>query len=510
MSRFDPDGRSITTGNLRALFRTVHNTGNFGISDHLRLHKSESTGLSLSLSPLPFAYLRHRGTSLRHHHHSTPMATPSLAHRVLPLSPMDAVMSCFGLTVLYIFPPPPASDPFDLERLHDTLCDLAETEYRELLGELVVHPTTGVVSVQQTPAVLAPGGARQSIAFEKAKAVADVATDDAMRSLSQSFMPARTPTELLAVKATLLSDGGLAIGLNLTHTLFDGEALFTFMKVWGEFYRGLDPTERTVVTHDRQLLAASGTRARLPHPEFKQRVPTPVDTGDRQDEPTVTPPTTSQRVFHVTPEQLMRIKAVATGTLEAGEYVSTIDGLTALLLLLITQARGHNQDVRFTTGVNGRKRFSPPLPLNYAGNVIFNALSTYDAHELASVSDAAIQLVARRVRASIVRRDDAFMRDAIEFVAAHANLSDVLVGTDFYFGPDVMLTSWVHFGMYDADFGATPWYVGVPGQIQVDGLVIVMEGIRGATGVDIVVMLETKAMAKLEELWAKAPVWSSE
>ncbi|TYZ60230.1 hypothetical protein PybrP1_000572 [[Pythium] brassicae (nom. inval.)] len=420
---------------------------------------------------------------------------------------MDAVMSCFGLTVLYIFPPPPpATAPFDLEHLHDALCALAETEYRELLGELHVHPTTGVVSVKQSPEVLVPGAARRAIAFEKVLAAADVATDDAMRSLSQRFMPARAPTELFAVKATLLSDGGLALGLNMTHTMFDGEALFTFVKVWGEFYRGVGPAERTVVTHDRQLLAARGTGARLPHPEFKQRAPMPPPASP-VDASEATAATPAQRVFHVTPEQLQRIKAVATGTPQAGEYVSTIDGLTALLLLLITQARGHGQGVRFTTGVNGRQRFSPPLPPNYAGNVIFNALSTYDAHEVAAVSDAAVQLVARRVRASIVRRDDEFMRDAIEFVAAHENLSDVLVGTDFYFGPDLMLTSWVNFGMYDADFGSKPWYVGVPELVHVDGMVIVMEGIRGATGVDVVVMLEATALAKLADLWEKAPIW---
>lgn len=441
-------------------------------------------------------------------------ATPSSAD-LLPFSPMDAVMSNFGLTVLYIFPPPKdaAATAFDLERLHDAFCTLAEDEYRELLGELHVHPTTGVVGVKQTQEVLAPGAARSSIPFEKAVASTGISTEEAMRSLSQDFMAKRAPSTLLAVKATLLRDGGLAVGLNMTHTLFDGEAMFTFMKVWGEFYRGVAPSKRTVVTHDRLLLAAKGTGARLPHLEFKLRVPTPPSALAKEGssaQPAAAPtalPATTQHVFHVSPEQLTRIKAVAAGTLQPGEYVSTIDGLTALFLLLITQARGHGQNVRFTTGVNGRKRFSPPLPPNYAGNVIFNALSTYDAHELEVVNEAAIQTIARRVRQSIVRRDDEYLRDAIEFVAAQENLSDVLVGTDFFFGPDLMFTSWVNFGMYDADFGSNPWYVGVPILPLCDGMLVFMEGIREASGVDVQVMLECNAMARLLELWEKVPIW---
>lgn len=461
---------------------------------------------------------------------------------LLPLSPMDAAMGPFGFTILYVFPPPlrPSSSssssantgssaqPFDLERLHASFKALVETEYRVLLGALHVHPTTGVVSVRQTPEDAKPGAAR-AIPFEKRAMTHDddrVTTDDAMVSRSMAFTPTREPSQLVTIKATLLSDGGLALGINMTHTLLDGEGMFTFVKVWGEFYRGVAPSERTVVCHDRSVLAARGVGATLPHPEFKVRpARAPVAETKTETEATTavtaaaatpaTPPTTAQHIFHISPAQLEQLRAVATGASASGngdtcDYVSTTDALTALLLLLITQARGHGQDVRFTTGVNGRKRFSPPLPANYAGNVIFNALSTYSAAELASVSASAVQTIARRVRQSIVRRDDAFLRDAIEFVASQANAADVLVGTDFFFGPDVMLTSWANMGMYDADFGAetTPWFVGPPQFPLCDGMVVVMEGMRGASGRDVVVLLETHALERLKTLWADVPFWT--
>ncbi|GAB9467263.1 Shikimate o-hydroxycinnamoyltransferase [Globisporangium polare] len=442
----------------------------------------------------------------------TPTTSASDDHAVLlPLSPMDAIMGSFGFTILYIFPRSNTNAlPFDLERLHSSFQALVENEYRVLLGELHVHPTTGVASVKQTPNAMNAS----AIPFEKT-ALQDVTTDDAMASLSSKFMPKREPTQLLTLKATLLSDGGLAIGVNMSHTLLDGEGMFTFMKVWGEFYRGVPEQDRTTVCHDRSLLFGKGAGPVLPHPEFKLKqaaapAPEPVMAPAASAPPVF--PTTTQHVFHISPEQMKQIKAVAMGTLSENDdgYISTTDALTALFIILITQARGHGKDVKFTTGVNARKRFSPPLPANYAGNVISNAFSSYEAHELETLSTTAIGNIAKRVRQSILLRDETFLRDAIEFLTSQDNLSDVLVGTDFFLGPDLMFTSWTNFGMYDADFGAHPWYVGVPRLPICDGMMIFMEGIRGAEGLDLVVLLEVSAMKRLLELWECVPFWSTQ
>lgn len=435
---------------------------------------------------------------------TTTTAATSGDHAVLlPLSAMDAIMGTIGFTILYIFPRPSSTSalqPFDLEQLHTSFQALIEDEYRILLGELHVHPTTGIVSVKQTPNAMTAS----RIPFEKT-ALPDVTTEDAMQSLSMDFMPKREYTQLVTIKATLLSDGGLAVGVNMSHTLLDGEGMFTFMKVWGEFYRGVAKENRTKVCHDRALLNGRGIGPVLPHPEFKlKQAPAPATTP-AASAPTAFP-TTTQHVFHISPEQMKQIKAAAMESLsESDGYVSTTDALTALFIILISQARGHGKDVKFTTGVNARKRFSPPLPANYAGNVISNAFSAYEAQELETLSPSAIGNIAKRVRQSILQRDETFLRDAIEFLTSQENLSDVLVGTDFFFGPDLMFTSWANFGMYDADFGAHPWYVGVPKLPICDGMMIFMEGIRGAEGLDLVVLLEENAMARLLKLWERVP-----
>uniref|UniRef100_K3W5R9 Condensation domain-containing protein n=1 Tax=Globisporangium ultimum (strain ATCC 200006 / CBS 805.95 / DAOM BR144) TaxID=431595 RepID=K3W5R9_GLOUD len=420
---------------------------------------------------------------------------------LIPLSPVDAAMESYGFTVLYVFPPAsPDAKTFDLEKLHGAFQRLVEEEYRILLGEKHIDPVTGVVSIKQTPEAIAKG-ASTAIPFEKVTAHG-TSTDDVMQLLATSFLLSREQTQLLTIKATALCDGGLAIGIDISHCLLDGEGMFTFVKSWGEFYRGITKEERTVICHDRSLLASRGTGTLLPHPEFKVKQSMPAES-------TAPPafPATTQHVFHVTPERMKRIKAIASAGLADG-YVSTTDALTALFVVLITQARGHGQDARLTTFVNARKRFAPPLPANYAGNTVFNAFSEYTAGELSTLNENAIRTIAKRVRGSILRSTDEYLRDAIEFISSQSNMMDVSIGTKFLFGPDLMFTSWTNFGMYDAKFETTPWFVGTPEIPGFEGMVLIVEGIRGAGGLDLLVYLETNAMERLVKLWEQVPFWN--
>ncbi|ETL50136.1 hypothetical protein L916_00574 [Phytophthora nicotianae] len=92
-------------------------------------------------------------------------------------------------------------------------------------------------------------------------------TDQALESLSYDFMPPAREGQhqLITTKASVLSDGGLVIGLDFAHGVLDGEAAFTFVKVWARRYRRLTGTppnelgDPIKLNHDRRLL--SGTVA---------------------------------------------------------------------------------------------------------------------------------------------------------------------------------------------------------------------------------------------------------
>ncbi|KAL3657214.1 hypothetical protein V7S43_017874 [Phytophthora oleae] len=419
---------------------------------------------------------------------------------LLPLSPMDTVMHSFGFVILYVFPP--SSAPYDIDKLQSAFTSVVNEDYPILIGELYVDPATGIDNVKQSPEARAQGAA--GIRFETNPQNA-MTTEQAMHELSWDLMPTtRGKTELICVKGTLLADGGLVIGVDATHTLFDGEGMFTFMTVWGQHYSGVKKEDRLVVNHDRHLLRGTGALSTMQHPEFRV-----VQDGSGAVSAAQTPPPTAHHLFHFTPQMMKRIKEVATNGLR-GDYVSTTDAITALFTVMISRARGHGQNVRITTGVNARRRLEPPLPPNYAGNVIFNAFSTYTDSDLqpeeedeAVVAPSTLRKLAKRVRKSILRRDNAYLRDAIDFLMEQKNNSAVQVGTDFVFGPDLMFTSWVHMGMYNAAFDGThPWYACVPKLPCYDGFIMVTEAQKGGEGVDVGVFLECSAMEKVKKMFA--------
>uniref|UniRef100_M4BUG2 Condensation domain-containing protein n=1 Tax=Hyaloperonospora arabidopsidis (strain Emoy2) TaxID=559515 RepID=M4BUG2_HYAAE len=382
------------------------------------------------------------------------------------------------------------------------------------MGELIVDSKTGVVRVKQSASSRQSGTATEP-RFETNLSTS-MTTEQAIQEKSWDFMPmTRGKTELICVKGTLLADGGLAIGVDASHMLFDGEAMFTLMTVWGQHYNGVEKCNRLMVNHDRHLLMGTGKPSTMLHPEFQVVEIESTEAQEKKDhhDPASALPPTAHHLFHFTPSMMKKIKEVATcnglaqDEVTRATYVSTVDAITALFTVLISRARGHGKDVRITTGINARQRLDPPLPANYVGNVIFNALSVYSASELqssddnaAEVSSATLGRLARRVRESILQRDATYLNDTISFLTEQSNESAVKVGTDFFFGPDLMFTSWLHMGMYNAEFNGThPWYACVPRLSCYDGFVMITEAQRGGEGIDVGVFLECTAMEKLRK-----------
>ncbi|OWZ05975.1 hypothetical protein PHMEG_00021840 [Phytophthora megakarya] len=427
---------------------------------------------------------------------------PKSEELLLPLSPLDAMMHKLGVVQLYIFPSASNSAGYDLKKLQDSFITLVNEDYPILIGELCIDPQTGLVSVKQTTEARQQGA--QGIRFET-ESSSSMTTETAMETLSWELMPTpRGPTELICVKGTLLSDGGLVIGVDISHTLLDGEGMFTFIRVWGQHYSGVAKENRLVINHDRHLLNGTGSSTMF-HSEFQLvDIQFLVENNNAVSAPV--PPPTSQHRFHFTPEMMKGIKKVATQeepvAMSDPKYVSTIDAITGLFTALISKARGHGQDVQVTTAVNARGRLHPPMPPNYAGNVIFSALSSYKSHELETEPSSLVKL-AQRVRGSIRQSDNEYLRDAINFITEQKNLSAIQPATNFVFGPDIMYTSWVRTGMYDAEFdGMRPSFVSVP-PLPLDSFVILSEPKQNMPGVDVLVFLESTAMEKLKELYAK-------
>ncbi|ETO85756.1 hypothetical protein F444_00608 [Phytophthora nicotianae P1976] len=174
------------------------------------------------------------------------------ATNIVDLSPMDAVMTNIDVMILYIYKPT-QNHSYNLEILKASFVETLNQDYPILNGELHIDSER-------------PKQDRHSSPF-----VTDLScpqtTDQALESLSYDFMPpAREGRhQLITTKASVLSDGGLVIGLDFAHGVLDGEAAFTFVKVWARRYRRLTGTppnelgDPIKLNHDRRLL--SGTVA---------------------------------------------------------------------------------------------------------------------------------------------------------------------------------------------------------------------------------------------------------
>ncbi|KAK1936599.1 Hydroxycinnamoyltransferase 1 [Phytophthora citrophthora] len=458
----------------------------------------------------------------------------------IPLSAMDAVMSTYRVVILYIYPP--SSTAYSLTKLQRSFINLVDEDYPILVGELHVEQKTGAVSVKQSPLARQQGGA--GVRFEMNSSNSQ-STKDAMESRSWDLMPKpRSHGEIIAVKGSILSDGGMAIGVDCSHVLFDGEATLTFMRAWGQHYSGVLNEDRLVINHERYLLNGSGKAAKLPHPEFQLVPAEPLirrEDGSLAPKAVVTPPKTFEHVFHLSSLNMAKLKkfvenepaikksrlpmrkrerfvaklvslfkskdkkVVQALTAPKAPYISTLDAITALFTVLISRARGHGQQVRVSTAVNGRTRLEPPLPANYSGNAVFHAISTYQNEELdvkgRKLLPLTVSKVAHDVRASILERDNEFMRDTIAFLSEQKDPTAINDNVNFFFGPDVAFTCWAKMGLYEAEFdGQKPTFAKIPRVQCMDGFVLITEALGGSDGLDVLVCLEANTMEKLKEI----------
>ncbi|CAI7809840.1 unnamed protein product [Closterium sp. NIES-54] len=328
-------------------------------------------------------------------------------------------------------------------------------------------------------------------------------------------MPERDRTELISIKATILADGGMTIGVNVSHCLMDGEGMFTFMKIWGMRYRGVrsGTEQQQVIRHDRSLLFGKGVGSKLPHPELKVLESSAKPAHAAAAAAALTAAATETAASHAsaatseavaaTPAVSKAAEAAATAAAPAvkREFPATSHSIFHLtsnqLKALRTVAFGPLDGSSASEPSDPRSEDHPtnhdPQGPTYLQNLVRTA--------------ATLRLIAQKIRRSIISCSDAYMRDAIEFLAEQKNLSSVRVGTHFFSGDDIMLTSWVHMGMYDADFGARPWYVGLPRLPCNDGMVVVMEGIGGAEGLDVLLLLESAVSERFNRLWDEVPFW---
>lgn len=148
--------------------------------------------------------------------------------------------------------------------------------------------------------------------------------------------------------------------------------------------------------------------------------------------------------------------------------------------------------MKFGMACNGRKRFSPPLPDSYLGNVNFFVYCQLSSEEVMKLQLGEIAL---KIRESVDKSTSEWMIDCLNWVENQPDKTLIRPGFDAFLTDDFSITSWAAFPIYEVDFG-----YGLPISFRIpvkgfDGLAILLPSRSG--GIDATVGLYEETMKKL-------------
>ncbi|KAL8142430.1 hypothetical protein V2J09_015462 [Rumex salicifolius] len=292
---------------------------------------------------------------------------------------------------------------------------------------------------------------------------------------------------LLMAQVTRFKCGGFVLGLSLNHAMVDGVSGTGFVKAWGELARGL-PLSRPPFLDRNLLQSRNPPRIEFDHPEFQGISAAFHDDDDDNDGDEQL----DYKTFLFGPKWLERVKykAMEDKTLSR---CTTFEALSAFVwrarTISLMDTSASSKPTKLVFPVDGRSRYSPPLPEGYFGNAIALTSCTCTEGELARQP---LSHAARRVQQAIAGVDDRFMRSAIDYyelTRARPWMRSVL-----------LITTWARLSFYETDFGwGVPFHSGPIGYPVKEVLMFLSDG-NDKDSINLMVALPASSMKKFEAL----------
>ncbi|CAO2831254.1 unnamed protein product [Amaranthus hypochondriacus] len=326
--------------------------------------------------------------------------------------------------------------------------ELAAQVLKDALSKVLVHyyPLAGRLTISpQGKLIINCDGDTDGAVFVEAEAdcnmdeIGDSTKPDpvTLGKLVYEFPGAKNLLEIppLVAQVTKFKCGGFALGLCMNHCMFDGIGAMEFVNSWGETARGL--ALNTPAFLDRMILnARDPPKVEFKHQEFDE-IQDISGTNDLYAEKM------QYRSFCFDTSQLERLKAKAMedGTLKK---CTTFEALSAFVWRARSKAlqMKPDQKTKLLFAVDGRPKFSPPLPKGYFGNGIVLTNSICPASELIENN---LSYGVELVQNAIKMVTDDYMRSAIDYfetTRARPSLSSTL-----------LITTWSRLSFHTTDFG---------------------------------------------------------
>lgn len=184
---------------------------------------------------------------------------------------------------------------------------------------------------------------------------------------------------LLSFQITKFTCGGLAIGYAHSHALADGQSMWHLMNSWAECARNEGISVKPV--HDRTPF-----KIEKPSEEMAASLNLPPCRTEAAGEigPVKPQEPTVEKLFHVTPTLINKLKQEAGASPEMSRGFSTFEVLCGHWWRSVMKARNleDTEMTRFAVLADMRSRVTPPLPPAYFGNAIIFAFANAPYAEL--------------------------------------------------------------------------------------------------------------------------------
>eukprot|EP01018_Ginkgo_biloba_P000764 Gb_31627 [translate_table: standard] len=187
---------------------------------------------------------------------------------------------------------------------------------------------------------------------------------------------------LLSVKVTRFVDGGLGVGIAVSHIVVDGRSLWHFIKSWAELSRGLPISLLPI--HNRTLLKVNKSELmeRAGNTDFTSKnqgnlegVQSVIASSAKGKEQTGgIDDKLCYKTFYFSHDMVQNLKRLAMQD-GKGPFSSFV-AFSSHFWICMMKARGFADEevVYFPLPVDCRRRINPPLPDAYFGNCVYATL----------------------------------------------------------------------------------------------------------------------------------------
>ncbi|XP_047937757.1 pelargonidin 3-O-(6-caffeoylglucoside) 5-O-(6-O-malonylglucoside) 4'''-malonyltransferase-like [Salvia hispanica] len=319
----------------------------------------------------------------------------------------------------------------------------------------------------------------------------DVEVDDLLPRRGDQFTGPTDP--LLSVQVTeLVKCGTLAVGVSVSHKVFDASSIGTFIAAWSNASKNFGGEEGigVVPNFDPHLLFPGKKRS-----YFGEMMPSETNGEMKPSETNHQTTTIVSKLFSFKKESITNLRSKLN---PKQAFNNTIFSKVRLVSAVIAKAmiRIDGRPSLILQAVNVRPRTAPPLPVHSCGNLALHSVAKcphgadgLGLEEIACVMSEAIE----KTVSDCVKLESRGYEEVV--IGAEAGLIEGMMSSGMSY---LSFSDWSRFGLYDADFGwGKPSSVGIARVPYERATVLVNDGDGG--GIEAWVHLSLDDMVCFEE-----------